>query len=118
MPATPYFYLGLTCIILHEMDAIRCKEWRIFPGLSWLDDKWGFPVFLFAHVPLFFFLFIGLADPVRSASLIYGLNLFFVVHFGLHILFLWHPRNLFTDWVSWAILSGAGLCGLLSLVLE
>jgi hypothetical protein len=114
MDASSFFYLGLAFLLLHEMDAMRCREWRIFPGLSLMNEKWGFPVFLFAHVPLFFFLLAGLADPARSSSLMYGLNIFFMIHFGLHLLFLRHPNNEFTDWISWTLISGAGLCGFLA----
>jgi hypothetical protein len=46
------FYVGLSFVLLHEMDAIRCKEWRIFPDLSLLNDPWGFKVFGF-HGPSF-----------------------------------------------------------------
>jgi len=45
-----FFYLGLSLLLMHEMDAIRCKEWRIFPGLSMLSDKVGHIVFLFLHI--------------------------------------------------------------------
>jgi hypothetical protein len=58
-----FFYLALTLIIIHEMDAIRCTEWRIFPGLSLPDDVWGFRIFMLAHVPLFFSLFWNLNQP-------------------------------------------------------
>ncbi len=113
-----FFYLGLTLIIMHEMDAIRCKEWRIFPGLSLLNEDWGFKVFMVAHIPLFFFLFYTLSDPENSESLINGLNIFFLIHFALHLLFLLHKKNEFKDWISWTIISGAGLFGLADLIIE
>lgn len=108
------FYLGLTFIIIHEMDAIRCKEWRIFPGLSLLQDQTGFKAFVIAHVPLFLFLFYGLTKETNE-GLIIGLDLFFLIHLGLHILFLKHKKNEFKDWISWTIIAGAGLCGTLDL---
>jgi hypothetical protein len=37
--------------LMHEMDAIRCKEWRIFPGLSLLSNKLGHIVFFFCSYP-------------------------------------------------------------------
>src|SRR5215216_972057 len=98
------FYFGLSFIAMHEMDAIRCKEWRIFPGLSLLDDNWGCKVFMFAHIPLFFLLFWGLYGQGINKSLIFGLDIFFIVHVGLHILFLRHKRNEFKDWISWTII--------------
>ncbi len=113
-----FFYLGLTFIIMHEMDAIRCKEWRIFPGLSFLNDDWGFKVFMIAYIPLFFFLLDGLADKENNEALIDGLNIFFVAHLGLHLLFLLHKKNEFKDWISWTIISGAGLFGLADLIIE
>ncbi len=41
-----FFYLAISFILMHEMDAIRCKEWRIFPLLSMLNDDLGFKVFM------------------------------------------------------------------------
>jgi hypothetical protein len=46
-----FFHLALTFIFLHEMEAVRCKEWRIFSGLSLLHDFWGYRIFALAHVP-------------------------------------------------------------------
>jgi hypothetical protein len=102
-------------MMIHEMDAVRCKEWRIFPGLSLLDDKWGFNVFMVAHIPIFYFLYWGLLEQKNNEGLIHGLNIFFIVHVGLHLLFTRHKSNEFKDWLSWTIISGAGLFGLLDI---
>ncbi|WP_299365895.1 DUF6713 family protein [Winogradskyella sp.] len=112
-----FFYLGLSFIAMHQMDAIRCKEWRIFPGLSMLGDKVGHIVFLFAHIPLFYFIFWKLTNNENIDSFIYGFDIFMMVHLGLHILFLKHKNNEFKDWISWSIIIGAGLCGLIDLVI-
>lgn len=112
-----FFTLGLSFILLHEMDAIRCREWRIFPGLSTVDDALGFKIFTLAHIPLFLLLFGGLLAS-KNESLIYGLNVFFIIHCALHILFLRHKNNEFKDWISWTIISGAALFGMLDLILN
>jgi hypothetical protein len=101
---------------MHEMDAIRCKEWRIFPGLSLLDDKVGFIVFVFLHIPIFFFIYWQLTHSQNLEAFIYGFNIFMVIHLGLHILFLKHKNNAFKDWISWTIIAGAGLCGVIDLL--
>jgi hypothetical protein len=116
MPHNLFFHLALTFILLHEMDAVRCKEWQIFPGLSLLNDFWGYRIFMLAHIPLFYFLFWQLAQP-NNESFIKGLDIFFIIHVGLHLLFLMHKKNEFKDWMSWIIISGAGMFGLLDLVL-
>ena len=115
MNENSFFYLALAFILLHEMDAVRCREWRIFPGLSYLNDTWGLRLFLWAHIPLYFFLLVplGQTDP---NGLIYGLNIFFIVHVGLHLLFLLHPKNEFKDILSWSIILGAGLFGAIDLI--
>ena len=117
MTGNIFFYLGLSLLIMHEMDAIRCKEWRIFPGLSMLSDKVGHIVFLFAHVPLFYFILWKLTYSDNIEAFIYGFNIFLIVHLSLHILFLKHKNNEFKDWISWIIIIGAGLCGLLGLLI-
>ena len=112
----PFFYIALAFILTHEMDAIRCHEWRIFPGLSRLKDQTGFVVFTLLHVPLYALLFWGLFGRENNEALIRGVNVFFIVHVGLHLLFLKHPKNEFTSALSWILIAGAGLFGLLSLL--
>ncbi|MEL7248545.1 MAG: DUF6713 family protein [Bacteroidota bacterium] len=46
-----YFLLALAFILMHEIDAIRCREWRIFPGLFLLPDRTGMIVFQALHIP-------------------------------------------------------------------
>jgi len=105
-----FFFLGLTFILIHEMDAIRCHEWRIFPGLALLNDYWGMVVFQGAHIPLFFWVLLKVSEG--NENFIKGFDLFLVVHLFLHIFFLWHRKNEFKDWLSWLIIIAAGAFGL------
>jgi hypothetical protein len=111
-----FFYLGLSFLTLHEMDAIRCREWRIFPGLSLLSDKIGQVLFVFAHLPLFYFIYWQLTYSQDIEAFMKGFNIFMIVHLLLHILFLKHKNNEFKDWISWSILIGSGLCGIIDLM--
>ena len=110
-----FFYAGLTFLILHEMDAVRCREWRIFPGLSALPDRLGFQLFMLAHIPLLVLLLRAL-PAVGAPRLVFWLDVFFIVHVGLHLLFLRHPRNEFRDLLSWSLIIGAGVFGVLDLL--
>jgi len=116
MPEHLFFYLAFAFILMHEMDAIRCREWRIFPGLSILDEKIAFPLFMFVHIPLYAFPIYYLLNMPDPEGLIRGLNYFFIIHLFLHILFLKHKNNEFTDWISWSIIIGCGVCGALDLI--
>lgn len=113
MATSIFFLLGLSFITIHEMDAIRCKEWRIFPGLSMLNDKLGHVLFVFAHIPLFFFIYWQFSHTENKEAFIKGFDIFMIVHLFLHVLFLKHNNNQFKDWISWSIIIGAAICGLL-----
>jgi hypothetical protein len=113
-----FFYLGLSLISIHEMDAIRCKEWRIFPGLSLLNDDWGYRVFMLAHIPLYYFIFERVGGDGDNENFIHGMNIFFMVHLGLHLLFLMHKKNEFKDWLSWLLITGAALFGYIDILLK
>lgn len=111
-----FFYLALSFLLVHEMDAIRCKEWRIFPLTYFLNDKIGYLVFMTLHIPLFYMLFWGLKSDAYRNDLITGLDYFSLIHFVLHIIFLKHKKNEFKDALSWTIITGAALFGLLDLI--
>ncbi len=111
-----YFYIGLTFISAHELDAIRCREWKIFPVLSLLTDKFGQLIFIFAHIPLFFFVFYKLSHPESIASFIKWFDIFMIIHIGLHLLLLKNKNNEFKDWVSWILIIGAGFFGFIDLI--
>lgn len=119
MTTTIFFYAALAFILTHEMDAIRCREWAIFPGLSRLDDRTGFVVFLLLHVPLYLLLLWGVfREGELQSSVAIGLDIFFLIHALLHVLYLRHPRNEFTSVLSWSLILGAAVMGLLDLVVR
>ncbi|MEO0472272.1 MAG: DUF6713 family protein [Bacteroidota bacterium] len=114
------FITAVACILTHEMDAIRCKEWTLFPGLHLIqDEKLAYQTFTLLHIPLYILLFWGVfGTSVVAENVVIGLDIFFMVHIGLHILALWHPKNQFTDWLSWLAIGGAGLFGGLDLLMR
>jgi hypothetical protein len=113
-----FFWTGFALMLVHEMDAVRCKEWEIFPLLSSLTDKVGYYVFTAVHIPLYLLAFWALTRRGEmNVSLIIGLDIFFIVHIFLHLMALKHPRNQFTDFFSWLVIIGSGMAGLIDLIL-
>jgi hypothetical protein len=45
------------------------------------------------------------------------MDAFFVVHVALHVVFRNHPENRSGSAFSWALIAGAGACGLADLVI-
>ncbi len=82
----------------------------MFPGLSTLSDRRGLQLFIFLHVPLLYAL-LGAVTSGPDAALVIALDAFSVLHLGLHLLFLRHPRNEFRDALSWTLIVGAALVG-------
>lgn len=108
----PFFLLAFACFIIHEMDAVRCHEWRVLPITSWMDDRVGFHVFMCLHLPLFVWLLWALSGSTERARVaMEGLDIFMIVHVLLHILFIRHPKYEFKTVMSWVWIMGAGLAG-------
>lgn len=107
----PFFLLGFSLLLVHEMDAIRCKEWRVFPVTSRMGEEAGYVAFTALHVPLYALLLWGLLGGGVNRGLIFGLDAFFVVHVVLHLSFIRHPEYRFRSVFSWALILGAGACG-------
>ncbi|MGI6106138.1 MAG: DUF6713 family protein [Raoultibacter sp.] len=108
------FLLGLTLLLVHEMDAIKSKEWKMFIGLRSLSDEIGYRVFALIHVPLYLLVFFLLLSPYQLIGF-YLVDAFLVIHGLIHIVFRSHKENRFTSFSSILIYGGA-LCGLLHLL--
>jgi hypothetical protein len=98
------FAINLVLLILHEMDAIHWKEWRILFGID--DDNKGRHIFLLAHIPFFMILLFALMysdTPFgQVTSLIVGL--FLIAHYFLHRKAL-SSQRLFDEKVSFGVIS-------------
>lgn len=112
-----FFLLATGFMASHELDAVRCKEWEIFPGLALLESATGRVVFIGLHVPLFALLFWGIAltgsDPTSSFR--FGFNLFCLVHLVAHLAFLAHRKNMFRGVLSWFLIGGAAVAASIDL---
>lgn len=117
MPSQLFFLLGLSFLLTHEMDAIRCTEWRIFPVTAAMADEAGYLAFTAVHVPLYAILLWGLVGGDANRGLVLALDAFFVVHACLHVLLRHLPKYGFRSAFSWALFLGAGLCGAIDLLL-
>lgn len=114
-----WFAVGCCFLLTHELDAVRAREWRLFPVLGALPDEAAYQLFTALHVPLYLLIAIGLfGGDAASNGLRLGLDLFFVVHAGLHWLLRRHPRYAFRSALSWALILGAAIGGAIDLGLR
>lgn len=109
--AVVLFALGAGFLFAHELDAVRCREWRMHPLFSWIKgDESARAAFVAAHVPVLALLVLAFST-MSPAKVIFWLDLFFVLHGLLHVCFLAHPRNEFRDSESWLHIFGSAICG-------
>lgn len=113
------FYIGMSTLFTHELDAIINHEWRLLPLLGWLTDEYGEIVFILIHIPLFAILIALVASTnikTRSLSRI-GISIFLVIHGLLHVVFMRSTSYEFTSTLSIILIFGGALFGAAFLLL-
>ncbi len=113
------FYSGFALLITHELDAIKCHEWRIFPGLSNLKEDLSYYLFVVLHIPLFILLLWLLCHPSEQVRYWFqvGIDFFLIIHFGLHQFFKSHKQYEFKQLFSKSIIIMMALMGLIHILL-
>lgn len=108
------FFLALSLLLIHEMDAVRRSEWKVFPLLARIrDDERGYLLFTAIHIPLYMLLLWGMFayGQTGNQTFVYAVDSFCIIHVLLHLLFRHHPHYQFNNWFSWSLILGAGLAG-------
>ncbi len=109
-----FFFLALSFLLTHEMDAVRRYEWQVFPFLAGIrNDQHGYILFTSIHIPLYLFLLWGVFShgATTNQSFVYGVDSFCIIHVLLHLVFRTHPNYQFNNWFSWTLILGAGIAG-------
>lgn len=115
MDAVPrlLFLTVVSFLLVHELDAIRRREWRFFFASLPISDEAACRVFTAFHAPLFVVVLWSLDAPVVQI----GLDAFAVVHGLLHLALRDHPLLDFEGWFSRVWIFGGALLGGLHLAL-
>ena len=113
------FYLGLALLLIHEIDAIRCQEWRMMVILKNMENKKAYQIFILFHIPVLILIFWFLGQPNMVVRFWFQIivDSFLIIHKLLHLLFRNHKENSFTSGFSKGIINGMAIVGLVHLVL-
>lgn len=109
-------FTNLSLLILHEMDAIHCREWKMFIILNRLPDSTGRFIFSILHLPLFIVIFFLLETQFETFFWI--LNIFSIFHLLIHGMFNKHEFNNFKSKYSFSLIIIMGLIGIISILLK
>ncbi|HOT46418.1 MAG TPA: hypothetical protein PLM53_16820 [Spirochaetota bacterium] len=113
------FILTISLLILHEMDAIRRKEWKLFVGLKDLPEERGYLVFSILHLPLCFIILYFIMNSDNEYYYLFTLvvNIFLIFHGGIHLLFRKKKDNEFAGTYSYVIIFLMSVLGAIQLAL-
>ncbi len=111
--------LNVMFMFMHEFDACYQGEWRMFGFLREFDGKRQYQIFLYSHIPITMFLFYYLWTVISFNNFVLwiAVNVFWILHFALHIIALKWESNVFDSIHSFIFISGAAITGLLNLCL-
>jgi len=114
------FYLGVSMLFTHELDAVLNNEWRVLPLTSWLPDEMGQLTFIAIHIPLFAILLalISSRNELIRHRTRFGISVFLPIHGIFHLAFMTHENYEFESVISNFLIFAGSVCGLLYLVLN
>lgn len=113
------YYLVVSLLLTHEMDAVHKCEWRLLFLLRKLDDATGRTVFILLHIPLLVVL-LWLSTHSQAAVQCWtmiSIDIFAVIHAGLHWRLTNHPDYAFYTPTSKLLIYGAAFMAIVHMVL-
>ncbi len=112
------FIFIISLLLIHEMDAIRGKEWTMIIFFRNMSEERAYQVFTLLHIPMYVLLFYFWLS--HYLIFYYVVDILLIVHAFLHYGFRNHKNNrmnsLLSKFVinSAAVLSAINLFGLIS----
>ncbi|HMV42064.1 MAG TPA: hypothetical protein PK079_12155 [Leptospiraceae bacterium] len=94
-----YFGIAVSFLFIHELDAIKAREWKLFIFLKDMSEDKAYSVWLALHFPLFLFpmmIYSKFFSPVYQYRIQFGFDIFLIAHLFLHILFRKNKSYYFT----------------------
>ncbi len=86
--------LILSLLLVHEMDAIRAKEWKMFLVLKDMAEETACEVFILLHLPLYWGVLCALSSGGTAGYVLKIIVDFFLLgHAALHYGFREHAGN-------------------------
>jgi hypothetical protein len=97
--------------LVHELDAVRQREWRFFFAPLPVGDETAVRIFTAVHAPLFVVLLASFESPTARVVV----DAFAIVHAGVHFGLRNHPLVAFDSPFARVWIYGGGLLGALHL---
>ena len=106
-------------LLIHEMDAIRAKEWKMFIVLKDMGEEAAYKVFTILHFPLYFMALYIMTQGETNTNYIFKIiiDVFLITHAIIHFCFRKHILNGFKSLFSKTIIYLMAVLSILHLCL-
>ena len=113
------FAVNFSLLLLHEMDAIRAKEWKMFAILKDMKEQTGYIVFTLLHLPLYIWVVFSISQiwSGHYAFVYLATDIFLITHAILHFFFRRNNANEFSPIYSNILIYSMALLAIWHLVL-
>ncbi len=112
------FIIILSLLLIHEMDAIRAKEWKMFIVLKDMAEKTASTTFILLHLPLYFgALYAFVSGATASYVLKIIIDAFLLGHAIIHYCFRHNENNGFQSRLSKIIIYAMPVLAVLDICL-
>jgi hypothetical protein len=113
------FAINFTLLLLHEMDAIRAKEWKMFIVLKSMPEQTAYIIFSVMHFPLYFWVIFTISQAFSSGyALVYLItDVFLIAHTAIHFFFRRHTANQFSSIYSNLLIYFMGILAAIHLII-
>lgn len=109
----------ISLFLIHEMDAIRTKEWKMFIFFRNVKEENAYRVFTAVHFPLYFIMlyFIIQGNDRIRIWFFFVLDTLLILHTLVHFLFRKNKNNGFSSLLSKSIIYLIGIVAIINLFL-
>lgn len=113
------FIVNLGLLYLHQLDATRRKEWKMFIILKDMPEEKAYVVFSLLQLPLLCLILFMFLQPVIYVHIVLYvlLDVFYVLHCVVHYVFKKHKNNRFDSRYSKLLINAMGWLGAIHLIL-
>jgi hypothetical protein len=112
-------YLNVIFLLMHEFDAFRCNEWKMFRFLRRFKESIQYYIFLYIHIPLIILciFYLWATFNFNFFPIWLFMNIFSVLHLILHLIAIKWKSNVFENINSFIFIVGYGITGCINLFL-
>lgn len=113
------FAMNFSFLLLHEMDAIKAKEWRLFNVLSGMKEEKAYIIFSLVHLPVYTcIIYIFLQMPKVGFDVAWVIaDILLIIHAIVHFTARGHIANGFKSLYSNILIYGICFLSIIHLII-